>query len=185
MHNSLVATGTLVLMAALSSFALVAQAQQKTLAATMEVYVFPRAGQAADVQSQDEAACYDFAVQQTGTDPWQLAEQTQQQTAAARQQQQQTAQATEGAAVKSAARGAATGALIGAIADDRAGQGAAWGAGVSAVRGRRRASRANQEAASQADQQIAQAQQSEASGMENFRNAFAVCLEAKDYMVRF
>ena len=44
-------------------------APPKTLAATMNVYVFPTEGQTPEQQSIDEAACYDWAVQNTGTDP--------------------------------------------------------------------------------------------------------------------
>jgi hypothetical protein len=158
---------------------------QKTLAATIEVFVFPTTGQTPEEQSQAEAQCYEFAVNQTGSDPFELARQTEQQQAAARQQQQQTAQATQGAGVSGAARGAAAGALIGQIADDRPGQGAAWGAAAGGISARRSARRANQSAAQQAQQQIAQAEQASEGTMQNFRNAFAVCLEAKAYMVRF
>ena len=39
----------------------------KTLAATMNVYVFPSNGQDAAQQSKDEAECYNWAVTNTGT----------------------------------------------------------------------------------------------------------------------
>ena len=42
----------------------------KTLAATMNVYVFPSNGQDAAQQSKDEAECYNWAVTNTGTDPF-------------------------------------------------------------------------------------------------------------------
>ena len=45
---------------------------QKTLAATMEVYVFPTEGQSSEQQSKDEAECYNWAVGQTGNDPFDL-----------------------------------------------------------------------------------------------------------------
>jgi hypothetical protein len=48
---------------------------QKTLAATMNVYAFPQKGQAPEQQSQDEAACYQWATQNTGTDPFELQKQ--------------------------------------------------------------------------------------------------------------
>ena len=48
---------------------------QKTLAATINVYVFPNAGQDAARQSKDESQCYAWAVQNTGSDPFQLAKQ--------------------------------------------------------------------------------------------------------------
>ena len=94
---------------AAASFAL-AQSQptgQKTLAATMDVYVFPTAGQDAQQQSVHEAECYNWAVQNTGTDPFALSKQ-------AEAQQQQTAAAKEdaksvgaGAGAQGAVRGAA------------------------------------------------------------------------------
>ncbi|HTO75883.1 MAG TPA: glycine zipper family protein [Thermoanaerobaculia bacterium] len=150
--------------------------QQKTLAATMNVYVFPSQGQAATQQSKDEAECYTWAVQNTGTDPFQLAKQAQ----AAQQQQAQTAQATQGAAVKGAARGAAGGALIGGIAGD-AGKGAAIGAATGAVVGRHRRNQAE----AQAEQQSQSVQAATAEQMTNFKKAFSVCLEAKKYMVKY
>lgn len=61
---------------------------QKTLAATMNVYAFPAEGQAADQQNKDEAECYTWAVNNIGTDPFQLAKQA--------EQQQQQAQAAKG-----------------------------------------------------------------------------------------
>ena len=72
-------------------------AQSKTLAATMDVYVFPTKGQAADQQSQDEAGCYNWAVQNTGNDPFALAKQAQSDQKAAEQAQAQAAQVGKGA----------------------------------------------------------------------------------------
>ena len=43
-----------------------AQEAGKSLASTLEVYVFPAAGQPADQQSKDEAECYSWAVSNTG-----------------------------------------------------------------------------------------------------------------------
>ena len=63
----------------------VAQTQpttQKSLAATLETYVFPTEGQTPEQQSTDEAACYNWAVENTGTDPFQLQKQAQQTAAA-------------------------------------------------------------------------------------------------------
>ena len=51
---------------------------QKTLAATMNVYVFPKQGQDKQQQSKDEAACYGWAVEQVGTDPFELAKRVEQ-----------------------------------------------------------------------------------------------------------
>ena len=47
-----------------------------TLASTMEVYVFPQEGQPGDQQSKDEAACYEWAASNTGSDPFKLQKQS-------------------------------------------------------------------------------------------------------------
>ena len=102
----------------------IAQESGKTLASTLDVFVFPTEGQAADQQSKDEAECYSWATSNTGSDPFELEKQSAQQ---ARQTEQQVAQAksaTQGSAVKGAVRGAAAGAVIGEIADDDASQAA-------------------------------------------------------------
>ena len=149
---------------------------QKTLAATINVYVFPQQGQSASVQSKDEAACYDWAVKNTGIDPFQLSKQTQQQ----QQQAQAQAQAAQGQGVKTAARGAAAGALIGGIAGD-AGTGAAVGAATGAIAGRHR----RKQAEAQAQAQSQGAAQYSAEQMTNFKKAFSACLESKKYMVKY
>jgi hypothetical protein len=149
---------------------------QKSLAATMNVYVFPQQGQTASVQSKDESDCYAWAVKNTGIDPFQLAKQTEQQ----QQQAQAQAQAAQGQGVKTAAKGAAAGALIGGIAGD-AGTGAAVGAATGAVAGRHR----RKQAEAQAQQQSQAAQQYSAEQMTNFKKAFSVCLEGKKYMVKY
>ena len=157
---------------------------QKTLAATMNVYVFPTKGQTPDVQSQDEADCYGWAVQNTGVDPFQLAKQAEQQKQQADKSVQATKSATEGAGAKGAVGGAAAGALIGAIAGD-AGKGAAIGAGAGLIAGRAAKRGAESNAQAQAQQQTQQMQQYTKEQTENFRKAFSVCLEAKEYMVKF
>jgi hypothetical protein len=154
-----------------------ANAQSKSLAASIGVQVFPSAGQTQTVQSQDEAACYDWAVKNTGVDPFQATKQAQQQTQAA---QQQAAAASQGSGVRGAARGAAGGALIGGIAGD-AGKGAAIGAATGAVAGRARARGAQQ----QAQQQTESVQQSTAAQIDTFKKAFSACLEAKKYIAKY
>ena len=176
------------LMLALSTVALAQETNSggpKTLAATMNVYVFPTTGQTPEVQSQDEAVCYGWAVENTGTDPFELAKQAEQQKQQAQQQQEQIAQAGQGAGAKGAVGGAAAGALIGEIASDDAGKGAAYGAAAGAVVARRRTRRAKAEASQQVEQQSQQAQEATAEQIENFKKAFSVCLEAKEYMVKF
>jgi hypothetical protein len=162
-----------------------AEEQPKTLASTMEVYVFPTEGQDASQQSMDEADCYEWAVQNTGTDPFELAKKAEQQKQQADQAQAEIAQAGQGAGAKGAVGGAAAGALIGEIASDDAGKGAAYGAAAGAIVARRKTRRAKAEASEQVEQQSQQAQQATAEQIENFKKAFSVCLEAKDYMVKF
>jgi len=158
---------------------------QKTLAATMSVYVFPTEGQPAEQQSKDEAECYNWAVQNTGTDPFQLAKQAEQQQQQAAQAQQQAKQVGTGAGAAGAVGGAAMGALIGEIADDDPGKGAAYGAAAGMLRGRRKGREAQAQATAQADQQAQQAQASTQAQMNNFKKAFSVCLEANKYMVKY
>ena len=50
---------------------------------------------------------------------------------------------------------------------------------------RRRTRRAKAEASQQVERTSEQAQQATAEQIENFKKAFSVCLEAKDYMVKF
>ena len=158
---------------------------QKTLAATMDVYVFPTEGQAAEQQSQDEAACYTWAVQNVGTDPFELSKQAQQQAQQTEQAKEEAAQTGKGAGASGAVKGAAAGALIGEIASDDAGKGAAYGAAAGMIRGRRKARAGQKQAEAAAEQQGQQAQKATAEQLENFKKAFSVCLEAKSYLVKF
>jgi hypothetical protein len=162
----------------------VAQQSGKSLASTLEVYVFPAAGQAADQQSKDEAECYNWAASNTGTDPFELEKQSAQQAQQTEQQVAQAQAATQGAGVKGAARGAAAGALIGEIYDGDSSQGAAYGAAAGAVASRRRSRAASQQAQQQAKEQGGAQQQATAEQIGNFKKAFSVCLEAKEYMVK-
>jgi uncharacterized membrane protein len=162
-----------------------APAQPKTLAATIDVYVFPTEGQDASQQSQDEAACYNWAVQNTGNDPFSLMKQADQQAMQTEQAKQQAAQAGQGAGAAGAVGGAAMGALIGEIASDDPGRGAAYGAAAGLIAGRRARRSAQQQATQQVEQQGQQAQAATAEQIENFKKAFSVCLEAKEYLVKF
>lgn len=160
-------------------------AQEKTLAATMDVYVFPNSGQDSSQQSMDESECYNWAVTNVGTDPFQIAKQQQSDAEQAQANQQAASQAGAGSGARGAVGGAAAGALIGEIASDDAGKGAAWGAAAGLVRGRRKGRQAQAEASQQA-----QAQQESKSAvtdteLANFKKAFSVCLEAKEYMVKY
>lgn len=157
----------------------------KSLAATLGVYVFPNGGQDAATQSKDEGECYNWAVQQAGVDPFQLADQ-------AKAQQQQAAASAEaaksagsGARAGGALKGAAAGALIGEIASDDPGEGAAIGAAAGVVAGGARKRGAQRQAQAQAETQAQQTQAATQQQMDAFKKAFSVCLEAKKYMVKY
>ena len=158
---------------------------QKTLASTLNVYVFPTAGQDAAQQSTDEADCYGWAVTNTGSDPFDLANEAQQDAAQAEAATKQAAASTQGAGVRGAVGGAAVGALIGEIADDDPGKGAAYGAATGAIVSRRSARRGAAQQQQQIQQQSQQTQQATAEQIETFKKAFSVCLEAKSYMAKF
>lgn len=162
-----------------------AQAQTQSLSATMEVYVFPKEGQDASQQSQDEASCYEWAVGNVGTDPFELADRAATEDQQAQQEQQAAQQVGQGAGAGGAVRGAAKGALIGEIANDDASNGAAWGAAAGMVHGRRKGREANQQAQQQTAAQSEQRSAATEEELTNFKNAFSVCLEAQDYMVKY
>jgi hypothetical protein len=160
-------------------------AADQSLASTIEVYVFPKAGQTDAEQATHEASCYEWAVENTGNDPFDLARQDQ----AAAEQAQDTAasaqQSTQGSGVRGAARGAAVGAVVGEIADDDAGKGAAWGAALGGVSSRRRSRAQAGQASQQADAQYQTQTQATEEDLENFKKAFSVCLEAQEYLVKY
>jgi hypothetical protein len=175
----------LVFLAATLTFPLTAFGQGNTLASTIEVYVFPSSGQDASQQSMDEAECYDWAVDNTGSDPFELAEQEQADQQQAEQEMAAAETSGRGSGGRTALRGAAAGAVVGEIVDDDASKGAAYGAAAGAVAGRRRAKRSSAEAQQQAQQGAEAREEATAEDLENFKNAFSVCLEAKEYMVKF
>ncbi len=182
MKNALILGTALILTVGLLS---TTQGAQKTLASTMNIYVFPTKGQAADQQSQDEAACYQWATENTGNDPFDLAKQAEAEKAQAQAAQEQAKKTGQGAGASGAVKGAAAGALIGEIASDDPGKGAAYGAAAGMIRGRRKAHAAQQQATQQATQQADTKKQATQQDLDNFKKAFSVCLEAKDYMVKF
>ena len=162
-----------------------AQESQKTLASTLEVYVFPSEGQSSEQQSKDESACYEWAVSNAGVDPFNLSKQEQSDQQRAQADQQAAKQIGQGAGAAGAVRGAAAGALIGEIANDDASEGAAWGAAAGAIRGRRMGRQAQANAQQQAADQAEQREQATEEQAANFKKAFSVCLEAKDYLVKY
>jgi len=57
------------------ALSMAASAEAQSLGSTMDVFIFPSEGQDSSQQSQDEAACYEWAVDNTGSDPFDLAKQ--------------------------------------------------------------------------------------------------------------
>ena len=162
-----------------------AQDQQKSLASTLDVYVFPDQGQDASQQSKDESECYNWAVQNTGSDPFEVQKQAEQDMQTAAAQAESAQQVGRGSGARGAVGGAAAGALIGEIANDDSSEGAAWGAALGAIHGRRRGRQAQAQA--QTDVAVGAMSQSAASAeqIDNFKKAFSVCLESHDYMVKY
>jgi hypothetical protein len=140
----------------------------KSMAASLGLHAFPNNQQTPEQQRNDQAACYEWAKQDTSFDPL-----------AASQQAQNQQSAPKGVPMKSAAQGAGMGAAIGAISGDAA-RGAAAGSIGGVIRGKMAQKSAEQKAAAQA-QAKAQAQQ---NGNENFKRAFTACMEGKGYSVR-
>jgi hypothetical protein len=159
-------------------------AAQKTLAATMGVYVYPTKGQTSEQQSMEEVECYNWAADQTKTDPFDLAKQAEQQQQQAQAAQQQVDEAGQGAGAKGAVGGAAAGAAVGKIVKDDAGKGAAYGAAAGGIAARRKVKKGKSEASEEIEKQSQAAQQATQKQLDDFKKAFSVCLEAKDYMVK-
>ena len=157
---------------------------QQSLASSLQIYVFPSAGQAADQQSKDEAECYQWAVTNTGSDPFDVQKQQAADAAQTQAAEQQASQVARGSGTRGAVRGAAGGALIGAIAGDT-GKGAAIGAGVGLIGGRARGKAHQAQAEQQVQSQGAQAQQASQAEIDNFHKAFSACLEGKNYIVKY
>jgi hypothetical protein len=133
--------------------------------ALAQQYVFPAKGQTPEQQKGDEAACYIWAVEQTGFDP------------AKPPAPVASAPAPTGATPGAGVRGAVRGAVVGEIVSDDAGAGAA--AGAVAARGQ---SRRQNAAAAQSTQKQAQAATQQQQS--NFAKARSACLEGKGYTVK-
>jgi hypothetical protein len=152
----------------LRTLALLALGAALVSEAAAQQFVYPAKGQSPQQQKSDEAACYKWAVQQTGFDP---AKPPPQQAAA--QPPTTATGTTPGAGV----RGAARGAVVGEIVGGDAGAGAA--AGAAAARGQSR--RQNAAAAQQGQQQMQAASQQQQAA---FAKARAACLEGRGYTVK-
>ena len=165
-----------------------AMAQATSLSTTMNVHVFPREGQDEVQQSMDEAECYTWAADRTGTDPFELSRQAAEQMAASEQAMAQAQSAGQGSTGRAAAGGAVAGGLIGGVfgsGKNSGWKGAAAGAATGAVVGSSRKRRAQADASQQVAAESAQTQAANQAQMDDFKTAFTTCLEAKDYIAKF
>jgi hypothetical protein len=144
--------------------------QNNGIAKSLGLYIFPSNDQDAATQNTDEAACYSWAIEQSGYDPLNPT----------KVEAAPVDTGPDGSAVKGAAVGAAGGAAIGAIAGD-AGKGAAIGAIVGGVRGRRASKQAD---ASQAKNNEQAATNYNAALLADYKKAFSVCMEGKGYTIK-
>jgi hypothetical protein len=160
-------------------------APQKSLAATLGVYVFPSDGQSSAQQSKDEGTCYQWAVNDTGSDPFEVQKQEAAAKEGAEQKEEQIASAGAGAGAKGALGGGAAGALIGEVSHGDVGESAAYGAAAGAVIAHRRAKHEKAEAEEQVATQSQQAQQADEAKIAAFKKAFSACLEGKKYTVKY
>ena len=156
----------------------------KTIAGAMNVYVFPADGQPDSQQARDEGVCYSWAMKETGTDPFQLSKEAEEQRRRAEASKAEASAATEGSGARGAAKGAAAGALFGAIAGN-AGMGAAIGAASGFLFGRGQAKYVESRTEEQAQARTAKTQKATAEQMDAFKKAFSVCLEGKKYTVKY
>lgn len=135
--------------------------------AAAQQYVYPAKGQSPEQQKSDEAACYSWAIQQTGFDPSKAQPNT----------VSQPSTTATGTTPGVGMRGAARGAVVGEIVGDDAGAGAA----VGAVAARGQSRRQNAAASEQAKQQQTASTQNQNAA---FGKARAACLEARGYSVK-
>jgi len=138
------------------------------LEASAQQYVYPAKGQSPEKQKSDEAACYQWAVEQTKFDP---AKPPPPPPAAA------PPTTATGTTPGAGARGAVVGGVVGGAVGGDAGAGAAAGAVVARNQSRKQ----NQAAASSAQQQQQAATQQQQAA---FAKARAACLEGKGYTVK-
>ncbi len=163
-------------------------AQADTLSTSIGVHAFPSEGQDETQQSKDEADCYTWSVDRTGTDPFDLAAQAAEQAAAADQAMAQAQSAGQGATGRAAGGGAVAGAFVGGIfgkGRHSAAKGAAVGAATGAIIGSSKKQQAQGQATQQVAADSAQAQAANDAQMKDFRTAFSACLEGKDYIAKF
>jgi len=128
---------------------------------------YPARGQSAPQQASDDGACYGWARQQSGVDPYRVASAP------------VPVIVPGGERVRGAAGGAAAGAVVGAIGGD-AGQGAATGAAVGAVAG----GIAHRQQRRQAAAVSAQMQANNDWALSSYWQAWRACMTGRGYSVQ-
>lgn len=131
--------------------------------------IYPAKGQSQKQQTKDQGECSQWAIQQTGVDPAQLAAES---SSGEVYQRHHTA-------LGGAARGSLLGLVGGAIAGD-AGKGAAIGAGIGALGG---AMRGRQDLDMQ-HQVYANAHAEQQPKLQQYDRAYSACLSGRGYTVK-
>lgn len=148
-----------------------------------DMYVYPAKGQSNAQLEKDRYECYLWATKTTGFDPTNETPQQKQ----AKVVRVPVHNEKQGAAIAGTVIGAIAGAALGAGDRHDHGQAAIAGAAVGTMIGasveQQGQIEAQQKARSQAER-IAQQQQSEQQGMDDYRRAFSACLEGRGYVVK-
>lgn len=158
---------------------------QESLSSSLKMSVFPSGGQDSSQQSKDEGECYGWAVNNTGSDPFDLQKQQSADAQAAAQQKQQIANSGGGSGARGALRGAAVGAVAGEVFNDNHHDGAKTGAAVGFIAGRRGARKQKEAAAASVEQAAAANTAATEQQIGVFKNSFSACLESKKYTVKY
>jgi len=160
--------------------------ENRYLSTELGIYAFPSEGQSSEQQLREEAECYNWAVDRSRVDPFDLQKRQQQEQQQAEAAKKQAGQVGQGATGQAAASGAVGGLLIGSIAGGKKGRrrGAAAGAAVGAIAGESSKQSGRKQAEAQVDAQAERQMQASAAEMEEFKKAFAACMESKEYIVR-
>ena len=136
------------------------------------VFVFPAKDQKPEQQSVDEQACYSWAVQQSGVDPFNMTP----------TKAQPVDKSPDGSVVAGAAMGAMGGAIVGSMVHPHHNHGgaAATGAVVGAMAGAARKSKKDAQKEQQAQQAAAATDKAK---IDSFRKAYTTALQGKGYTV--
>jgi len=150
------------------------EAQPPSMAAQWGLYVYPSEGQPLQKMQADEGECIAWARNTTGVDP---------NNPMAGVQAAPPPQGGSGVGVSAGAGavgGAAAAGLIGNVAGKSGSEWAKYGAVIGAARGASKRQAQNAQASANAQ---ANAKAQGAQRMEQFKNAFSVCMQGREYAV--